>query len=223
MTTATLAPPTFGTLADVIAAAGGVPPEQVIYTPLPGTATEADVVAYDRVGESYELLNGILLRKVMGAEEDIIGCWLCHLLWQYVEDNDLGIVGSSQAMLRLAPGLVRMPDACFTPWELRDRATPGAVFQDVLPTLVVEVLSASNRKGDMAAKLAEYAAAGIELVWYIDPVRKEVDVYPGGRAKSKRTFTLADTLSGGRVLPGFVLPVARIFEKSGPRKPKKKA
>ena len=223
MTTATLTPPTFETLADVIAAAGGVPPEQVIYNPSPGTATEADAEACDRAGNSYELVNGILLRKGMGTEEDIIGSYLCHLLWQYVEDNDLGVIGSSQAMLRLAPGLVRMPDACFTPWELRDQATPGAVFQDVLPTLVVEVLSASNRKGDMAAKLAEYAAAGIELVWYIDPVRQEIDIYPRGQIDLKTTLTVSDTLTGGDVLSGFTLPVERIFKKVEPRKPRKKA
>ena len=223
MTTATLTPPTFETLADVIAAAGGVPPEQVIYNPSPGTATEADAEACDRAGNSYELVSGILLRKVMGTEEDIIGSYLCHLLWQYVEDNDLGVIGSSQAMLRLAPGLVRMPDACFTPWELRDQATPGAVFQDVLPTLVVEVLSASNRKGDMAAKLAEYAAAGIELVWYIDPVRQEIDIYPRGQIDLKTTLTVSDTLTGGDVLSGFTLPVERIFKKVEPRKPRKKA
>ena len=128
-------------------------------------------------------------------------------------------------MLRLAPGLVRLPDVCYTPWADRERATPGSVCQDIAPSLVVEVLSSSNTKGDMAAKLEQYSTAGVKLVWYIDPVRKEVDVYPGGRAKSKKTFTLTDTLSGGKVLPGFTLPVARIFEVSGPRppKPKKKA
>ncbi len=213
----------FLTLADIIAATGGVPPEQIIFTPLPGTATEADVEAYDRVGESYELLNGILLRKTMGVEEDLVASWVVFLLWEYVSAHDLGVVGSSQAMLRLAPGLVRMPDACYTPWASRARATPGSVCQDVPPSLIVEVLSSSNTKGDMAGKLDQYSAAGVKLVWYIDPVRKEVDVYPGGRAKSKKTFTLADTLSGGRIIPGFTLPVTRIFEKSGPRQPKKKA
>ena len=183
----------YETVADVIAAAGGVPPEQILWDPLPGTATEADVVAYDRRGVSLELVNGILVRKVMGFRDDRIAAWMLFLITQYVVENDLGEVGGAQAMLRLAPGVVRMPDVCYTPRESpADEGNEGSC-QLTTPTLVVEVLSPSNTKGDMASKLTEYAAAGVKLVWYVDPQRQEVDVYSAGRAKSKKTFTVADT------------------------------
>ena len=74
----------------------------------------------------------------------------------------------------------------------------------------------------MLRKLSDYADAGVKLAWYVDPRRQEVDVYVAARLKSKKTLTTGDTLSGGKVLPGFTLPVERIFEDRRPPKPKKK-
>ncbi len=65
----------------------------------------------------------------------------------------------------------------------------------------------------MEIKLAEFAKAGVKLVWYVDPERKEVEVFPKGNAKRKKTVGIDGTLDGGDVLPGFTLPVAKLFEK----------
>jgi Uma2 family endonuclease len=70
----------------------------------------------------------------------------------------------------------------------------------------------------MAIKLGEYAAAGVKLVWYVDPDAKTVTVYPKGRERGKKVLTEADTLDGGKVLPGFALPVKDIFAKRAPAK-----
>jgi Uma2 family endonuclease len=74
----------------------------------------------------------------------------------------------------------------------------------------------------MDIKLDEYAKAGVKLVWYVDPDRKEVDVYPKGNPKRKKTLSVNDTLTGGDVLPDFSVPVARIFESRAPKKGQKK-
>jgi Uma2 family endonuclease len=70
----------------------------------------------------------------------------------------------------------------------------------------------------MEIKLEEYAKAGVKLVWYVDPERKEVDVYPKGNPKRKKTLGVNDTLDGGDVLPGFAVKVARLFESRAPAK-----
>lgn len=216
-------PTTFATLADVIAAAGDVPPEWIVYTPWPGTATEADVVALDGVDMTCELVNGILIREPMGNKDDRIAFDLGTYINMFVLKHNLGAMGGAQALLRLRPGLVRLPDVCFTPWDaIVDEDEEGA-FQDAPPALVVEVLSPSNTAKAMARKLEDYAAAGVKLAWYVDPRRQEVDVYVNARLKPKKTLTLTDTLSGGKVLPGFTLPVATIFKNRRPAKPKKKA
>ena len=38
---------------------------------------------------------------------------------------------------------------------------------------MVEVLSEGNTPAEMQIKLGEYAAAGVKLVWYVDPERQE--------------------------------------------------
>ena len=48
-----------------------------------------------------------------------------------------------------------------------------------------------------------------------------MDVFPKGNAKRKKTVGIGGTLDGGDLLPGFTLPVAKIFEKRDPTPTKK--
>src|SRR5438045_3511929 len=83
---------------------------------------------------------------------------------------------------------------------------------------ILSVPAPGNARREMEIKREEYARAGVRLVWYVDPERKEVDVYPRGNPKRKKTVGVGGTLDGGDVLPGFTLPVAKIFEKRAPAK-----
>jgi Uma2 family endonuclease len=60
------------------------------------------------------------------------------------------------------------------------------------------------------------------LVWYVDPHAKTVTVYPKGRERGKKVLGEGDTLDGGKVLPGFTLPVADIFAPRAPAPKKSK-
>ena len=84
-------------------------------------------------------------------------------------------------------------------------------------------MNQGNTAREMQIKLGEYAAAGVKLVWYVDPDAKTVTVYPKGKERGKKVLTEADTLDGGKVLPGFALAVKDIFAKRAPaKKPKKR-
>jgi Uma2 family endonuclease len=61
----------------------------------------------------------------------------------------------------------------------------------------------------MDRKVGEYFAAGVKLVWLVDPAKRVVIVYTS--VKDQRTLTQADTLDGGEVLPGFSLPLRELF------------
>ena len=63
----------------------------------------------------------------------------------------------------------------------------------------------------MEKKLYEYFDAGVPLVWYVYPETWTVRVFTS--PDEAVTLTEQDTLDGGEILPGFVLPVARIFER----------
>ena len=62
----------------------------------------------------------------------------------------------------------------------------------------------------MARKRREYFAAGVRLVWLVDPDARTIAVYtaPG----SSTLLRQADTLPGGAVLPGFSLSLKELFD-----------
>jgi Uma2 family endonuclease len=220
--------PKYATMADVYARIGDVPPERILMFPAPGTATEQDLLDSSIVGDrAVELVGGTLVEKAMGYRADYLAAWIIMLFGEFLTEHNLGAVSGGQGGIRFRIGLVRMPDVSFIRWdsvedtdEIED---PDGAWLEVPPDLAIEVLSPGNTAKEMAIKLNEYAKAGVKLVWYVDPERKEVDVYPRGKAKGKKTLGMGDTLDGGDVLPGFTLHVAKIFEKRAPaKKPGKK-
>lgn len=202
---------TVGDLLDAL----GVPASRVRLDPPPGRATEEDWidqhVSEDRL---CELVAGTLVEKPMGWREAWLGTHICVLIRDYVVRHNLGVMVGDGGPYRLVPGLVRLPDAAFVSW---DRVPEGPVFEaperpyiEVAPDLAVEVISESNTAKEMTRKLGEYFGAGVRLVWYVEPERKEVEVYTSPRRC--RTVGLDGTLDGGKVLPGFALPVAAVFD-----------
>jgi Uma2 family endonuclease len=208
------------TVADLLHRLGGIPASRVRLVPTPGTATETDVLRiHDRTNRLYELVDGVLVEKVMGFEESIYALNLAIALGKFLSAHDLGKVIGADGMVRLFPGLVRIPDVAFISWKNfpKSKRARGRI-PDVAPDLVVEVLSKGNTPREMKRKLEEYFRAGVRLVWYVDPRRREVKVYTAvGRSV---TLTEDDHLDGAEVLPGFRLSIRDWFaeaERTGPR------
>jgi Uma2 family endonuclease len=199
------------TLGDVLERLGGVPADRVLLRPVPGTATEDNIVELmGRKGHLYELVDGVVVEKPMGAYEDLVGSLLVQILGSFVRDRDLGIVLGPSASLRLAAGSVRLPDVCFISWsKLPSRRFPRSPIAPLVPDLAVEVLSPTNTHAEMQRKLQDYFASGVRLVWYIDPELKSATIYDA--PDSYKTIHLADSLEGGEVLPGFSVPLAELF------------
>lgn len=218
---ATPAGPRFVTYAEVQERLGHVPDSRVRVYPLPGTATEQDLLNPALAGEGgCELVDGILVEKPMGWREGWLGLWIGTLLNQFLMEHNLGLVAGPDGMIRFKMDLVRLPDLSFVSWDRvehpEELENPAGACLELAPDLVVEVLSPGNTPREMAIKLREYAKAGVKLVWYVDPERKEVDVYPKGNPRRKKTVGVGGAIDGGAVLPGLSLPVAKIFEKRAP-------
>ena len=191
----------------------GVPPERVRLKPAPGTATEQDVLdVWEREKRLCELVDGTLVEKTVGYLEGCLATWISHLILEYLSHHDLGQCAGSDAMMRIAPHMVRIPDVSFVSWNrLGGRTTPREHIPDLCPDLAIEVISTSNRPAEMLTKLHEYFDAGVRQVWYVYPETRTVTVFTS--PDEVVTLGVEDTLDGGAVLPGFALPVARIFER----------
>jgi Uma2 family endonuclease len=205
------------TLEDLLKRLGDVPPGRVRLHPPPGTATEEDVIeAEARTGRLCELVDGTLVEKAMGYYESRLAVVLGAFLEVFLEGHDLGIVLGADALVRMQPRQVLLPDLSFFSWDqFPDRVLPRQAILDRRPDLAVEILSPSNTPAEMARKRREYFAGGARLVWEVNPETRRVRVYTGPDAFTE--VGEEGLLDGGPVLPGFVLPVRRWFERAGER------
>lgn len=212
---------TIWTAADLLERFGPILLNRVRTDPPPGQGTEQDVIDFDvHEDRLYELIDGVLLEKAMGAYESYLGVLLASFLNNFVREHDLGVVLGSDGMLRLFPGRVRLPDVCF----ISTVQSPIEEMQqhpiaELIPDLAVEVISKSNTEQEMTEKLRDYFQSGTRLVWYVYPSREEVDVYRN--VDNKTTVTRDETLDGGDVLPGFKLALIELFADDSKAKPSK--
>jgi Uma2 family endonuclease len=199
------------TAADLLAQLGNIPPRRVRLIPVPGTATEAETLYLREIKDHglFELLDGTLVQKAVGFAESVLTAALTALIAEFVYKRKLGLV-TSNALLRLAPKLVRLTDVSFITWnQIPDKKMPSEPIPALCSDLAVEVLRRGNTPKEMARKRREYFAAGTKLVWIIDPRKRTAAVYssPDDVVVLKET----DTLDGGDVLPGFTLPLKDLF------------
>lgn len=212
----------FKTLAELLHRLGDVPPERVRFNPLPGTATIADVLRIEEnENRLCELVDGVLVEKPMGFAESQIAGLLIAAIIDFVEKHDLGIVTGESGMIRMPSNLVRIPDVAYFAWRhFPRRLLPSEGAPEIAPDLAVEVLSKSNTSREMERKLGEYFAAGVRLVWFVDPKTQSVTVYTSPTQSS--VIESDGSLQGGKVLPRFTLPVAHLFKNiSRPAKKRK--
>lgn len=203
------------TLTDLAEIFGPMPAWRIRSVPAPGTATEQDVIRiHEREDRLCELVEGVLVEKTVGFYESVLAGILLRRVGDFVEANNLGVVSGEGGMMRLFPGLIRIPDVAFASWQELPEDIAAEAVPNLVPDLAVEVLSQGNTKQEMERKLDDYFSAGVRLVWLIEPRKKTVKVFT-----AKDTSSLIDetgALNGGDVLPGFSLDLKTLFAK--PRK-----
>jgi Uma2 family endonuclease len=205
------------TAVDLAERFGDIPLSRIVFDPPPGTATPEDVTRLDDHHDILcELVDRTLVRKTVGVIESLLAIRLSTLLNAFVLEKKLGIVLGADGMLKFQPGLVRIPDVCYASWSrVKGHDLHRAAFGLFVPELVIELLSKSNTRQEMARKLEEYFEAGVKLVWYIDPRKESIRVYES--VESFRDLGKGDTLDAGDIIPGFTLEVGEYFKIEPPK------
>jgi Uma2 family endonuclease len=204
------------TAADLLEHFGPIPLHRIRHDPAPGTATEDDVVEIHlREDRLYELVDGVLVEKTVGTYESYLAVSLIEVLAGFVRKRRLGIVLGPDGMMRLSPGLIRIPDVSYVSFDrLPGRAVPETPVADLAPDLAIEVISKGNTKKEMDRKLSEYFQAGVREVWFVyHQPRREVVVYHSPDRSA--VFSEDASVHGGDVLPGFVLELKQLFAQPG--------
>jgi Uma2 family endonuclease len=216
--------PLFATMGELLDRLGGITPHRVCADPPPGTATVRDFIRRDgrsASGTMCELIDRTLVEKPMGSEQTTLTMWIGYKLQAYLEEHPIAFVSGETYPLLVAPGLVRSPDISVTRWGLRPDGTfpVGPVARDI-PALVLEVISPSNTPGEMRRKLAHYFAAGVEVVWFVDPQKFDGAIYTS--PDDEVLLDETGVLTAESVLPGFALPLSAVFARMPKPAPKKR-
>jgi Uma2 family endonuclease len=117
----------------------------------------------------------------------------------------------SSALFVLPCGSKRSPDAAWIRtdrWEALPKEERMA-FPHIAPDFAIELRSPTDRLATLKGKMQEYIDNGVRLAWLIDPILKQVHIYQPG--KPTELLDNPASVSGGEVLSGFTLELARIF------------
>jgi Uma2 family endonuclease len=159
-----------------------------------------------------ELIYGeLIMMSPAGFAHGEIALRIARFLADFVDHNDLGGVLAAETgyLVEKDPDLVRAPDVSFV---RKDRLPPQPwkQFFPGVPDLVVEVLSPGDTKREVSEKINMWLAHGTQSCWVADPDSMAITVYQTGK-KLKR-FVIGDELKD-ETLPGFVLPLSRVYKR----------
>lgn len=163
-------------------------------------------------GDRFELVDGQLVETERSLLASYVGGRIIELLSAFVRTHQSGAVFNSDASFRCfpdVPDLVRRPDTSFierSRW--RDEYLTG--HAPIAPDIAVDVASPNDIFYEVQHKIEQYLAAGVKLVWLINPEDQIVQIY-----RADRTVThlrAAGELTGEDVLPGFRCQIADLFK-----------
>ena len=164
---------------------------------LPIEFIEGEAVVISPIGDAASAVQGELFLALRGWQERV---------------GDEGVL-RQDVFVAFAPDEHLAPDICWWSAGRRPPVVQGEV--DVVPDLVVEVLSPSTRANDLGPKRAVYMRTGVRELWLADPDASTITRVPAdpGRAVDAGQD---EVLSQGNslrsdLLSGFTLELARVF------------
>ena len=168
---------------------------------------------YELIHEDHkaEFINGeIVFQSPVRKAHWYVSTRLLTGLHTYVEENNLGIVGSEKVMITLSRNDYE-PDICFFRKEVANQFTDDQL-RFPAPDFVVEILSESTEERDRGIKMRDYAAHGIPEYWIVDPVRQTIEQY----LVDQQAYSLHQKVAEGpltaQAIAGFSIDVSSLFK-----------
>ena len=164
-------------------------------------------------GKPYEeYLHGeVTAKKMPSFPHSLTQVELGRRLANWADEAGGYVLSEQRCVLRTAAGSqVLLPDVSYFPQDCFAQQPTGAVT--VPPLLAVEILSPDDVYGLVQEKVFTYLSAGVQIVWVVDPVARNVTIYRPGATPELTFQHLAD-----RLLPGFHLSLQSLFAKLAPQ------
>src|SRR5262249_32109309 len=114
----------------------------------------------------YEVIDGQLVEKNMGAEAAVVGANVITALNQYTRPRRLGRVFAQDCGYQIFPedpNRVRKPDCSFIGEEHLPQAGIPRGNVRIVPDLVAEVVSPNDLAEEVEARVVDYLRVGVRL------------------------------------------------------------
>ena len=177
----------------------------------PKLHTAGDLERLSAEGHRYELIHGRLRQMPpAGGEHGSLTKRLDNPLTSFIYEHDLGECFTAETGFTVSrdPDTVLAPDWAFIHHDRVPHPLPRG-FAEVVPDIVLETRSPGDTRSEVAEKVALWLTAGVRVVLELDPGRRRLAVHRPGT--EPQVLGEADTLTLGDVLPGFSVPLARLF------------
>lgn len=169
--------------------------------------------------QRYEIVNGVMHMPPGPSGEHQ---WVAQEVFgrgqEFVRDKGIGVfmIAPFDLMIQREPLRVRQPDIMFLN---KDRTgihgiaqLRGVNFLEVPPDIVIEVLSPSNTRREMDAKLRDYQQIGVYQCWVFSPEAETAEIIDlTSNEPTTTTLHGVDETLTSDLLPGFQLRLMEVF------------
>jgi Uma2 family endonuclease len=172
--------------------------------------TVEEFAALPEDGQMHELVEGKLqsMPPPHSLHTRILHAILLPLA-QFVRTKGLGqAFAEAGYLLSDDPATIRQPDISFQTASRLAAQPRGGYFRGA-PDLAFEIVSPSDKAGDLDLKVRQYLAAGAQAVVVIYPVTRSIWVHrPEG---SPHLLSVVQTLEFPELLPGWSMAASEVF------------
>ena len=163
-------------------------------------------------GYRYELVDGEL--EQMPPTGEVHGDVDRHLIWlleSFIRPRGIEkLFVETSFVLSSDRHTVRQPDLAFVREERLSEDRDRERSVRLVPDLVIEIVSPSDRRSVVVAKAQEYRHYGVRLVWVVDPPSRSVTNFRIDG--SVEVLGQGDTIDGEDIIPGFQAKIRDIFQ-----------
>lgn len=181
--------------------------------PPPKLLTAEEFAAMPELGRFTELVKGEVIQVPPPSFNHGQVCFnVAFALGMHVVPRGIGriLTNDSGIITERDPDSVLGADVAYFSYERLPREITPSVYPEVAPELVIELMSPDDVFRDVMAKVDEYLAAGVLLVYVIDPSREQAMLFEKGKLGT--LFGPADEMTFPGVLPELRIPVGPLFK-----------
>lgn len=163
-------------------------------------------------GDRYELIDGQLVEQRMGVLSSWVAGQIHFLLRTYVTAHPRLLAFPENTGFQCFPesNRVRRADAAVISADRMTQEFWSEGHLKIAPDLAVEVVSPHDTYNEVTRKVADWTAAGVPLLWVVDPESRTVVVHR--KDSDTIAYLTGDAqIAGEGVLPGFSCRICEFF------------